>query len=88
MGKAATRLQLLIGFVTVICIMIACFLNMADRYRTDGINYSNHEDRIKRLEDEKKDIKDYIQKVENKVDKVSEQNTQILILLQNKQDRK
>lgn len=85
MQTAVTRLQAFIGLLVSVGIIIGAVWSMSGNYTE---KYTNHEERIKRLEDEKKDIIRYIEKVEGKVDDGNKEVTQIRILLESKANRK
>lgn len=88
MNEPIAGWKALTGFLTLLIGICAMWMSLSAQYRQDGKDFENHEGRIKRLEDDKKEIIRYIEKVEGKVDDVSKQNTQILILLENKANRK
>jgi phage tail tape-measure protein len=77
--------------IAIISTMIACW-GIIYMYSKDSIQAArtveNHEIRITELEKIKAEDKEYRKSVDAKIDKITDQNTQILIILQNKQDRK
>ena len=80
--------QLVISFVATI---IACW-GIIYMYNKDNISAAqkveNHEIRIQNLEADRQEIRQTTKDMNGKMDKLSDQNTQILIILQNKADRK
>ncbi len=78
-------MQGIVGFIVSVLIIIGAVWSSSSSY-TEKV--TNHEERIKRLEDEKKDIIRYIEKVEMKVEDGNKEVTQIRILLENKANRK
>ena len=80
--------QLVVAFFGVI---IACW-GIIYMYNKDNISAAqkveNHEIRIQNLEADRQEIRQTTKDMNIKMDKLSDQNTQILIILQNKQDRK
>lgn len=77
--------------VAIVGVLIACW-GIIYMYSKDNIQAAqkveNHEVRIQQLEVDRQEWRQTSKDMNNKIDKLSEQNTQILILLQNKADRK
>ncbi len=77
--------------VAIIGVLVACW-GIIYMYNKDNIQAAqkveNHEVRIQQLENDRQETKQSIREMNLKIDKLGDQNTQILILLQNKQERK
>lgn len=81
MKEPTPRWQFWVAFTTLLIGIIAMWMSLSGQYKQDGRDFENHEQRIQVLEKR-------FDKIDSKIDKISDQNTQILIILQNKQDRK
>ncbi len=80
-NKPFTRMQAFISIAMLLLAILGAWGSMSSQLKQDGKDYENHEQRIQAIEKR-------AEKFETKLDKIADQNTQILILLQNKQDRK
>ena len=92
MKKPIELWQLLLGAITtlvgvwgIVYMMNKDSVTVAER--TAKIT-ENHEVRIQQLEADRIEWRQSSKDINTKMDRLSDQNTQILILLQNKQDRK
>lgn len=82
-------------FITIAAFIISTLVIMWNRATKEGIYIQRQEEisgKYNQLSNEFKEFKDNSEKREQsllfKIDRLSEQNTDILILLQNKQDRR
>lgn len=77
--------------VAIVGVLIACW-GIIYMYSKDNIvaaqKVENHEVRIQQLESDRQETKQSIREMNSKIDKLGDQNTQILIILQNKAERK
>jgi len=69
------------SLIIVILTILGGYYGLAGKFEDDGKKYENHEVRIGQLENDKKEMRDDIKDIKRS-------NEQILILLQNKADRK
>jgi len=69
------------SLVIVILTILGGYYALTGKFEDDGKKYENHEVRIGQLEADKKEMRDDIKDIKRS-------NEQILILLQNKEDRK
>ena len=69
------------SLVIVILTILGGYYALTGKFEDDGKKYENHEVRIGQLEADKKEMRDDIKDIKRS-------NEQILILLQNKADRK
>jgi len=69
------------SLVIVLLTILGSYYALTGKFEDDGKKYENHEVRIGQLEADKKEIRDDIKDIKRS-------NEQILILLQNKEDRK
>jgi hypothetical protein len=69
------------SLVIVLLTILGSYYALTGKFEDDGKKYENHEVRIGQLEADKKEIRDDIKDIKRS-------NEQILILLQNKADRK
>lgn len=88
MKKPLEIWHLLVGIASV---LIACWgiIYMANKDNVVAAQkVENHEVRIQQLESDRQETKQSIREMNTKIDKLGDQNTQILIILQNKAERK
>jgi hypothetical protein len=69
------------SLVILLLTILGGYYGLTGKFEDDGKKYENHEVRIGQLEADKKEIRDDIKDIKRS-------NEQILILLQNKEDRK
>ena len=69
------------SLIVLVLTILGGYYALASKFEGDGKKYENHEVRINQLETDKKEIRDDIKDIKRT-------NEQILILLQNKADRK
>ena len=69
------------SLVILLLTILGGYYGLTDKFEEDGKKYENHEVRIGQLEADKKEMRDDIKDIKKT-------NEQILILLQNKADRK
>lgn len=78
-------------FVGLLAVLIACW-GIVYNYNKDNIvaaqKVENHEVRIQQLESDRQETKQSMREMNSKIDKLGDQNTQMLIILQNKAERK
>lgn len=67
--------------ILVVLTILGSYFALTSKFEDDGKKYENHEVRIGQLEADKKEMRDDIKDIKRS-------NEQILILLQNKADRK
>lgn len=67
--------------ILVVLAILGSYFALTTKFEDDGKKYENHEVRIGQLEADKKEMRDDIKDIKRS-------NEQILILLQNKADRK
>lgn len=78
-------------FVGIAGVLVACWgiVYMANKDNISAAQkVENHEIRIQTLEADRLEWRQTTKDMNGKIDKLSDQNTQILIILQNKADRK
>ena len=69
------------SLIVLILTILGGYYALTSKFEDDGKKYENHEVRINQLEADKKEMRDDIKDIKRS-------NEQILILLQNKEDRK
>ena len=69
------------SLVVLLLTILGGYYALTNKFEEDGKKYENHEVRINQLEADKKEMRDDIKDIKRS-------NEQILILLQNKADRK
>jgi len=69
------------SLVVLLLTILGGYYALTSKFEEDGKKYENHEVRIGQLENDKKEMRDDIKDIKRS-------NEQILILLQNKADRK
>ena len=69
------------SLIVLLLTILGGYYALTSKFEEDGKKYENHEVRIGQLESDKREIRDDIKDIKKS-------NEQILILLQNKEDRK